>query len=110
MPGKFQLGAMFGALPKPLALGVHADWPDPVEVRAGVTTKARLLVSTKFRDTPAGQSGLERGFAGQWDRMDPTRMITVRTVDAHGPTPLLQGHVRGSRREGHTDLPRNRHR
>ena len=91
MPGKFQLGAMVGGLPKPLALGVHADWPDPVEVRAGVTTKARLLLSTKFTDTPAGQSGLERGFAGQWDRMDPTRMITVRTVDAHGaPLPFCR--------------------
>ncbi len=91
MPGEFQLGAMVGDLPEPRALGVHADWPNPIEVRAGATTKARLLVSTKFRDTPAGQSGLEKGFAGQWDRMDPTRMITVRTVDAHGaPLPFCQ--------------------
>jgi hypothetical protein len=89
--GKFQLGAMVGALPKPRALGVHSDWPNPVEVLPGATTKARLLVSTKFRDNPAGQTGLEKGLAGQWDRMDPTRMITVRTVDAHGaPVPFCE--------------------
>ena len=29
MPGRFQLGAMVGDLPKPRALGVHADWPNP---------------------------------------------------------------------------------
>ena len=91
VPGKFQLGAMVGGLPKPLAVGVHAAWPDPVEIRAGATTRARLLVSTKFKDSPAGQIGHERAFAGQWDRMDPTRMITVRTVDSRGaPLPFCR--------------------
>jgi hypothetical protein len=84
MPGKFQLGAMVGGLPKPHALGVHAEWPNAVEIKAGVAAKTRLLVSTKFTNQPAGQPGLEKGFAGQWDRMDPTRMITIPSVDSDG--------------------------
>src|SRR5262249_51157137 len=46
--------------------------------------------STKFRSNP-GHPDLEKGFAGQWERMDPTRMITVRVVDTQGaPLPFCQ--------------------
>jgi RNA polymerase sigma factor (sigma-70 family) len=91
MPGKFQLGAMVGALPGPRALGMHGDWPKPVEIRAGERAQARLLLSTQFQNQPAGQFGLDKGFAGQWDRMDPARKITIRTVDAQGaPVPFCR--------------------
>ena len=91
IPGKYQLGAMFGAPPKPVALGVHAKWPVPVEITAGRAATARVLLSTKFRNEPAGHSGLEKGFAGQWEKMDPTRLVTVCTIDAAGqPIPFCR--------------------
>ncbi len=89
IPGKYRLGAVIGAPPKPLALGVHATWPMPVEITAGRTAEAHLLVSTKFQNHPAGIPGLEKGFAGQWKKTDPSRLITVRNVDAGGkPVPF----------------------
>jgi peroxiredoxin len=89
IPGDYQLGAMVGALPEPDALGLHASWPDPVKVRADRITQVSVLVSTKFQNRPAGQPNLEKGFASQWEKMDPSRMVTVRTVDSQGkPLPF----------------------
>ena len=94
IPGKYQLGAMLGTLPKPIALGVHAAWPVPVEIAAGRVAEARMLMSTKFQNRPAGMPGLEEGFAGQWEKsakLDASRLITVRTVDsARKPVPFCR--------------------
>ena len=94
IPGKFQLGGMLGTLPKPIALGVHATWPTPVEIAAGHAAEARVLMSTKFQSQPAGMSDLEEGFAGQWEKpakLDPSRTIKVCTVDSAGkPVPFCR--------------------
>ena len=84
IPGKYQLGAMIGVPPSPDALGVHAAWPNPVEIKVDRVAEARVLVSADFQHRLAGHSGLEEGFAGQWEKMDPARTITVRTVDVNG--------------------------
>ncbi|HEV3338798.1 MAG TPA: TlpA disulfide reductase family protein [Pirellulales bacterium] len=87
-PGKYWIGAMVGGLPAPQALGVHSTWPAPVEVKAGEPTVAELRVSSKFQDMPAPGS-IPQGRAGQWPKMDPTRMVTVHTVDTAGmPVPF----------------------
>ena len=91
IPGKYQLGAMLGTPPKPVALGVHATWPAPVKIAAGRAAEARVLVSTKFKNLPAGVPGLKEGFAWQREKMDQSRMITVRTVDSAGePVPFCR--------------------
>jgi len=91
LPGKYQLGAILGTLPKPIALGVHATWPAPVEIAGRRAAEARMLVSTKFENRPAGAPGLEEGFAGQWGKLDPSRTITVRNVDSAGlPVPFCR--------------------
>jgi RNA polymerase sigma factor (sigma-70 family) len=89
-PGEYHLGAMIGLPPHPAALGVHRQWPAPIEIRAGETTRAQLRLSPEFKDNPAGHgSNPKKGYAGQWDRMDPARLITVRTVDDKGkPVPF----------------------
>jgi hypothetical protein len=91
MPGKFHVGAMIGVPPKPSALGVHRQWPAPVEIQRGRTTEVQVRVSSRFRDqNPSpNQHAIAEGFTGQWDKMDPTRLITVRTVDEKGnPVPF----------------------
>jgi hypothetical protein len=91
IPGKYRLGAMLGVPPQPTALGVHATWPAPIEITAGRTAEARVLLSGRFQNYPAGLSALAKDFAGQWDKMDPTRLITVRTVDSAGkPVPFCR--------------------
>jgi beta-lactamase regulating signal transducer with metallopeptidase domain len=90
IPGKYQLGAMIGSPPKPSALGVHAAWPEPVDIKAGQNATASVLVSAAFRSSEA-HPHLCQGFADQWDTMDPRRTITVRTVDSKGkPIPFCR--------------------
>ncbi len=91
IPGKYRLGVMLGVPPTPAALGVHATWPAPVEIVPGHTAEARVLLSSKFQNCPPDLSALAKDFAGQWDKMDPTRMITVRAVDSAGkPVPFCR--------------------
>jgi hypothetical protein len=97
-PGKYWLGAMIGGLPHAKALGVHRTWPSAVEVGAGQPTIAELRVSPKF--TSMIHPDFEQGFAGQWLKMDPTRTVTVRTVDKSGK-PLPFCHVALFERDPH---------
>ncbi len=93
MPGRFHLGAMVGLPPHPNALGVHGEWPTPIEIKPGQTAEVRVRVSPKFRDNDLsfGPGDIKKGFTGQWAKMDPTRLITVRTVDATGkPVPFCR--------------------
>ena len=82
-PGKFQLGAMVGGLPKPRrpgrALGLAQSGRGPGR---GLPDQARDCSSRPSSGMcRRARAGSRKGFAGQWDRMDPTRMITVHTVD-----------------------------
>ncbi|HVC97554.1 MAG TPA: redoxin domain-containing protein [Pirellulales bacterium] len=75
-PGKFHVAAMKGDPIHPKALGVHRSWPEPIEIRANQSTRVELRVSEKFRFSSRQTSAPEK--------LDPTRLITVRTFDAEG--------------------------
>ena len=92
IPGKFYIGAMIGSPPRADALGIDQLWPRPVEIKEGKSTNLRIRVSKEFEDNPCGQGPFVRkGFSGQWDKMDPARLVTVRTVDADGrPVPFCR--------------------
>jgi peroxiredoxin/protocatechuate 3,4-dioxygenase beta subunit len=92
IPGKYCVGAMIGSLPVPDVLGVDASWPAPIEIEKGKTCKVRLLLSTEFKNNPCGQGeGMQKGFSGQFDVMDPARSITLRTIDHTGkPLPFCR--------------------
>ncbi|MHC4500713.1 MAG: redoxin domain-containing protein, partial [Planctomycetota bacterium] len=83
IPGKYRVGAMIGSLPRPEAFGVNRTWPEPVTIKAEKTLPADLLVSTQFEDRVCHPFSYE-GFAGQFGTLDPTRLITVRTLDHRG--------------------------
>jgi hypothetical protein len=85
-PGKYWIGAMVGGPPQPQALGVHRTWPAPIEVAADKSTVVELRVSPQFRGAgvPGGQLLEAEVFAGEWPKMDPARLITLRTVDRAG--------------------------
>ena len=90
--GTTYIGAMIGLLPEVKALGVDQFWPAPVVLEAGKTTKVQVLVSPEFKDAwRTRQPGTDEAFAGEWKSMDPTKMITVRTVDSQGnPVPFCR--------------------
>jgi RNA polymerase sigma factor (sigma-70 family) len=93
MPGKFYVGVMIGLPPHPNALGVHREWPAPVAVQSDQTAEVQIRVSPKFRDQESfgGPGDIKKGFTGLWEKMDPTRLITVRTVDEKGsPVPFCR--------------------
>jgi hypothetical protein len=83
-PGNYWIGAMVGGPPQPKALGVHRTWPAPIEVAADKSTVVELRVSPRFRGVPGGQLLETEVFSGEWPKMDPARLIAVRTVDRAG--------------------------
>ena len=83
--GKYQIGAMIGTPPIADALGVHRTWPEPVEVKRGATT-VDVLVSEDFQKHASGWYNQEvsRGFAGEWEKMDPANLLQGRLTGPDG--------------------------
>ncbi len=83
--GAYYLGALVGSPTDPRALGVNDNWPSTVEVVESDVNESKLLVSTQFESG----YGSNKGLFGEWGKLDPTRTITVRTLDASGkPVPF----------------------
>ncbi|MBI3866650.1 MAG: PD40 domain-containing protein [Planctomycetia bacterium] len=90
-PGKFQVGAMIGELPRPASLGVHRTWPEPLTITAGKSTDAALRVSHKFKDNVFLIGNLAEGFAGKWKEIDPKKTVTIQSSDQSGePVPFCR--------------------
>ncbi|MHC4714042.1 MAG: carboxypeptidase-like regulatory domain-containing protein [Planctomycetota bacterium] len=88
-PGKYHVGAMIKSGEWPEALGVHRQWPEPVSVIAGKTTKASVLVSTEFRHAKQDYHHNEEALKPQNGEGEVPNLVTVRTVDAEGdPVPF----------------------
>ncbi len=105
--GKFQIGAMIGTLPVAAALGVHRTWPEPVEIKAGVTTVANVLVSKDFCLYASGWYNPEvsRGFVGDWRYLDTDNLLQGRVTGPAGQpvsfaTVPVREHNPGARRIG----------
>ncbi len=92
IPGKYYIGAMIGSLPRPDALGIDRFWPAPIQIESGKTINDQLLLSTAFKDRPAGHRPETReGFAGKYKITDSTRLIRIRTLDDKGnPAPFCR--------------------
>ncbi len=81
-PGDYQIGAMIGELPVPVALGVQRQWPQPVHIQPGQTTQIDLLISTKFKRYASGwyNERVSKDFISDWSELETSN--------------LLQGHLR----------------
>ncbi len=84
--GKFQMGAMIGRLPVAAALGVQRMWPEPVEVTAGATSTADVLLSPEFEQFARGWHNPEfsRDFIGDWQDMDTDNLLQGRVTGPGG--------------------------
>lgn len=85
--GKYYLGGMIGSMARPIALGVHREWPEPIDLSDGRAGLAHVLVSSEFdwHDRVTAK----RNYLGDWPKMDPSRLVSVRTVDESGkPVPF----------------------
>lgn len=86
--GSYQIGAMIGETPRPVALGVHSTWPAPIVVSEGATTHAKLRVSSKFN---GGMFGVFYGPTADWEKKDSEKVVVVRTVDRQNkPVPYCR--------------------
>ncbi|MBN2588375.1 MAG: carboxypeptidase regulatory-like domain-containing protein [Sedimentisphaerales bacterium] len=92
IPGKYYIGAMIGSLPVPDTLGVDNFWPESVQIEPGKSIKVKLLLSDKFQSAPfVGQTGVDVGYAGQYDITNPEQLITLQTLDENGdPAPFCR--------------------
>ena len=95
--GRYQIGAMIGGAPVPVALGVQRTWPEPIEIQRDQTVTADVLVSEAFQKwasgwynegvceglpRPVGQSQRNQPASGATDRSgrqtDPLRLVEIR--------------------------------
>jgi Leucine-rich repeat (LRR) protein len=64
-------------------------WPQGVAVQPGTPATAHVLVSDEFEWQELTQN--PRDYVGDWPKMNPARLVTVRTVDRAGePIPYCQ--------------------
>ncbi len=89
--GRYQIGAMLGSAPVPLALGVHRTWPEPVEIKAGQTTIAEVLVAEAFQKWASGWYNREvaKDYLGQWDDLHEDNLLQGQLTGPDGkPIPF----------------------
>ena len=93
-PGRYQIGAMLGNAPVPLALGVHRAWPEPVEIRQGQTATADVLVSEAFQKHATGWYNEEvaKDHLGQWGDLNETNLLQGQLTGPDGK-PVRFGHI-----------------
>jgi hypothetical protein len=75
--GRYQIGAMLGNAPFPAALGVHRTWPEPVEIQAGATAAADVLVSEAFEEHASGWYNEEvaKDYIGDWGNLNESNLL-----------------------------------
>jgi len=106
-PGKYHLGAVMGMTadpwpeagyyeayhyqgmkslpPKIKYIGVNESWPKPISVKTNFNTKSELLLSDTFKwKDPSINSSTLLSWYGNWKHMDPTRLVTIKTIDHEG--------------------------
>lgn len=97
-PGRFWVGAMAGlrreengAKLNPAAIGIHATWPEPVEIKRGDTAEAHVKLFADLIWSNAMPWDDESGHTGRWERMNPVTLATVRVLDAdNDPIPYCR--------------------
>jgi len=91
MPGKFYLGAVMKNDKDIVALGVHRQWPEPIEIKTDEPVQVQLRVSEKFTNVPCGVPWIQDQFSDRWDKMEAGRLLSVQTLDEHGkPLPFCR--------------------
>jgi beta-lactamase regulating signal transducer with metallopeptidase domain len=89
--GQYQIGAMLGSVPLPVAIGVQRTWPEPVEIKAGQTTTAEVLVSAAFEEQASGWYNEEvaKDYVGDWGRLNEGKLLQGQLTDPAGkPVPF----------------------
>jgi type II secretory pathway component GspD/PulD (secretin)/beta-lactamase regulating signal transducer with metallopeptidase domain len=90
-PGQYQIGAMIGDAPLPLALGVHRTWPEPIEIRQNQTATADVLVSEAFQKWASGWYNEEvaKDYLGQWGDLNKANLLQGQLTGPDGkPIPF----------------------
>ena len=93
-PGRYEIGAMIGDVPLPLALGVHRTWPEPVEIRPGQTVTADVLVSEAFQKhaTGAFNDEVAKDYLGQWGDLNEANLLQGQLTGPDGK-PIRFGYI-----------------
>ncbi len=89
--GQYQIGAMLGNAPLPFALGMQRTWPEPVEIKAGQTADAEVLVSAAFEEQASGWYNEEvaKDYVGDWGRLNESKLLHGQLTDPAGkPIPF----------------------
>jgi len=92
--GQYQIGAMLGKAPAPLALGVQRAWPAPVEIWSGETAAAEVLVSEAFQKWASGRDNEQtaKDYVGAWGQLDENNLLQGQLTDPGG-RPLALGQI-----------------
>ena len=92
--GRYQIGAMVGKSPVAAMLGVQRQWPQAVEIGAGRTTTAEVLVSEAFQQWASGwyNNGVSKDYLGDWSDLDPRHLLQGRLLGPDGD-PIRFGEI-----------------
>ena len=92
LPGEYYVGAMLVTASKKRVFGVERDWPNPTKLSKERPADLHIKISDEFEHRPFGVTHFcEQGFLGEWDKVDPSHLVTVQTVDSDGnPIPFCR--------------------
>ncbi len=92
--GRYQIGAMIGNVPVPMALGVQRTWPEAVEIGPNYTATADVLVSDAFQKWASGWYNEEvaKDYLGQWADLDEANLLQGQLTGPDGK-PIRFGEI-----------------
>ena len=112
--GRYQIGAMIGGAPVPVALGVQRTWPEPIEIQRDQTVTADVLVSEAFQKWASGwyNEGVAKDYVGQWGDLNETNLLQGQLTGPDGkPIPFglieIREHNPGARSTATADQGTN---
>ena len=112
--GRYQIGAMIGGAPVPVALGVQRTWPEPIEIQRDQAVTADVLVSEAFQKWASGwyNEGVAKDYVGQWGDLNETNLLQGQLTGPDGkPIPFglieIREHHPGARSTATADQGTN---
>jgi type II secretory pathway component GspD/PulD (secretin)/beta-lactamase regulating signal transducer with metallopeptidase domain len=92
--GRYEIGAMIGNAPVPVALGVQRAWPEAIEIGPNYTATADVLVSEAFQKhaTGAFNDEVAKDYFGQWDNLNEASLLQGQLTGPDGK-PVRFGYI-----------------